>query len=716
MWEIASQVNEACGLLICLFAELLSLSGEMPAKPGNPGNESKGTCGSSSAPAQTEIAPALHVDAGHPWRPPFRLERVGKPMRIVVNPPAAYKAGEESFLIGYCEGRALSRERLTITDQSPIIREMSPSIDRVALIAGNGETWREIASMTLERDRLEADAEACPEIPANPIDLGAVFPPADWLLLTPGQRAQVRIAVFCTSIDAPDTRVIAWFDAQPQRRVEAPLRLNRGERSEVAMELPELSFRVPHDTLQVSIQDRDGTELWRKPINVMLVRQPPVWPRFGATETKLRYDSPISIRDPKTETLSTLPYEQGWAQQLQDIVVSLPNGSRFVFWRGSSYVPFWAGRRNTGLSYEWAETGPLPEGFVDSVEPLMDKELRYGRVCIVESTSARVHVRWTYQSCDFNYKVWGDAAQEDFYFYPDGFGSRVLTINSAPDADYEISEFIVLAPPEGYPFDLLPPNPIRSLALDGTTATVPIPFVTEKIPAGLAPPTVYRVQFGKEESETAVYFNPCDPFKVEELVTFRPFYDRGYMVTPAYWGSHWPLARGKTTGGAIDDRIHVSPSHNSLMSWARHRPEPVWSRCGPSLDTLGRSRQMLTQRWVWLIGVTAEPDAMLIARARSFAEPASLEVSGADIGIKSYISERRAYRLNVRANPVVITIKPNVRCVNPVFELMNAPKDLVRVELGDRRLRNDEYAWDGQTLWLGVDIDVPVQLLLEFRK
>ena len=43
----------------------------------------------------------------------------------------------------------------------------------------------------------------------------------------------------------------------------------------------------------------------------------------------------------------------------------------------------------------------------------MDKELRYGRVRIVESTPARVHVRWSYQSCDFQYKVWGDSAVED---------------------------------------------------------------------------------------------------------------------------------------------------------------------------------------------------------------------------------------------------------------------------------------------------------------
>ena len=51
----------------------------------------------------------------------------------------------------------------------------------------------------------------------------------------------------------------------------------------------------------------------------------------------------------------------------------------------------------------------------------MDKELRYGKVEIVEATSAQIHVRWTYQSTDFEYKVWGDQAVEDYYFYPDGF-------------------------------------------------------------------------------------------------------------------------------------------------------------------------------------------------------------------------------------------------------------------------------------------------------
>ena len=79
----------------------------------------------------------------------------------------------------------------------------------------------------------------------------------------------------------------------------------------------------------------------------------------------------------------------------------------------------------------------------------MDKELRYGRVEIVESTSARVHVRWSYQSTDFNYKVWGDEAVEDYYFYPDGFGTRVVSLKADPKNDYELSEFIILTPARG---------------------------------------------------------------------------------------------------------------------------------------------------------------------------------------------------------------------------------------------------------------------------
>ena len=367
----------------------------------------------------------------------------------------------------------------------------------------------------------------------------------------------------------------------------------------------------------------------------MLVSGPPSQPRFGATGEKLRYDAPISVRDPKTGAYSTMPYEGAWPAALEDVVVRLPNGARFVFWRGSSYIPFWAGRHNTGACYEWAEIISQPSGAVDCVEPLMDKELRYSRVAIVESTDARVHVRWTYQSTDLLYKVWGDAVVEDYYFYPDGYGTRVVNLKADPANNYELSEFIILTPPGAYPFAVLPDDPVDALFLDGRKHAFRFPNPT----AGAARPVdsgdvpaLYRLRLHKDEELAAVYFNPNET--KQPPVVFGPFFDKGEMVTPCYWGSHWPLARGNATGNAIDDRIGLTPCHNSVMSWAGTRPRPLRTGEVVTLDTLGRSRPMTVRTWAWLIGMSDESDARLVERAKSFATPPALELRGARRGIR----------------------------------------------------------------------------------
>ena len=275
----------------------------------------------------------------------------------------------------------------------------------------------------------EADAIAEHDKVINPVDLGCVFVPHNWLLLGPGQPANVHVAMFSREREQL-VHVAVWFASAADKQSRKDIQLSSNTRQEIAITLPAPATSADRDVLHVEITDGDGGKVWHKEITTMLVHTPPPWPKFGATETILRYDAPILIRDAKTGAFSTMPYEQGWDPKLKDVVVSLPNGSRFVFWRGSSYVPFWVSRYNTAMCYEWAETGPLPDGFVDAVEPLMDKELRYGRVEIIESTPSRVHVRWTYQSTDFQYKVWGDLATEDFYFYPDGFGTRVLNLKT----------------------------------------------------------------------------------------------------------------------------------------------------------------------------------------------------------------------------------------------------------------------------------------------
>ena len=659
-------------------------------------------------------AAQIRIEPGHPWRAPFGLQRMGCPVTVVVETAADPQPRPGYWLVAYLRGKEVARSALSVPNKPPYACRVSldgwPT--ELVLVARSADgTAKELARQKVEPVPFEAEAVARPDRVVNPVDLGAILVPADWLLLAGGQKGSLEVAAICRAGDLPGARVTAWFDSAPAAKASADMPLVQDRRSQVRLPLPPPPA-LDRDVLHVSLAPATGAELWHKRIPAMLVHRPPQWPEFGAARTRLRYDAPISVRS-EDGKFSSLPYADGWDKRLDDVVVALPNGSRFVFWRGSCYVPFWAGRHNTGLSYEWAETSPPADGYTDCVEPLMDKELRYGRVRIVESTPARVRVRWSYQSCDFKYKVWGDSAVEDFCFYRDGFGTRTLTLQSVPTGDYELSEFIVLTPQATYPLSVLPPNLVDILFVDGQKRELTFPFFPaeqgEKVQSRDVP-AIYRVRLHQDEPMAAVYFNPLDT-KLPPAI-FAPFSDKGQLVTPTYWGSHWPLARGKTTGWAIDDRVHFTPCHNSIMSWARSRPKPLRTAQVEALDTLGRSKPMLVQTWVWLIGMSSAGDDQLLQWARSFAKPPSLEVEGARLEADSYVPERRAIRLIVEQPTVSIRIKPAGPCVNPVFELLAAPRALARVELAGRVLDPKEYAWDGQTLWINATVarDTKLQL------
>ena len=113
--------------------------------------------------------------------------------------------------------------------------------------------------------------------------------------------------------------------------------------------------------------------------------------------------------------------------------------------------------------------------------------------------------------------------------------------------------------------------------------------------------------------------------------------------------------------------------------------------------------------------MTDASDQRLLEWAQSFRTPPSLELQGAKLDLDSYVAERRAVRLIVENSTPVITLKPSVRYINPVFELIGAPKNLASVALGNRPLKPTEYAWDGQTLWISANVDTTTALKLEFR-
>jgi len=662
----------------------------------------------------------IHLDAGHPWRPPFGLDRVGRPITAVVETGA--RPSPATYALGvFVKGKEVGRHPVQFPIKPPYSARVTLESDADELVLSSvpkpAEKPVELARQAVHLPEFEADAIARPDRVVNPVDLGTILVPSGWLLLGPGQSATLEIAAISRTRDLPRARLKSWFDAAPGRVAASPISLRSGVRTRLELKLPEAPPAGDRDVLSVVLDDGAGHELWRKALPVMLARDPPRRPRFGATYERLRYDAPISLREPGTGKFSSLRYEDAWKPELRDVVVWLPNGARYVFWRGSSYIPFWAGLHNTGACYEWAEVISQPQGAVDCVEPLMDKELRYGRVEIVESTSARVHVRWSYQSTDFDYKVWGDAAVEDYYFYPDGFGTRVVNLKADPKNDYELSEFIILTPQGAYPFAVLPENPVDALYLDGWKHEFRFPNPTAKETAGRrlvasCVPAVYRLRLNPKDPLAAVYFNPNET-KLPPVV-FAPFFDGGQMVTPCYWGSHWPLARGNSTGRTIDDRIQFTPCHNSVMSWAGTRPTPLRTADLVTLDTLGRPRRMSVRRWAWLIGMSDAPDRRLREWGRSFTTPPSLELDGARLDFEAYVPERRAIRLVAEEREVWIALVPRTPCVNPVFEWVGAPQGEVRVTLDGRPLDAAHLAWDGRTLWLDATIEKPAELRVTF--
>lgn len=679
-----------------------------------------------AAAGETAAPIKLTVEPGHPWTPPFGLDRVGRPLDAVVEAAAGVAPGEEYLVVGLRDGKETSRRPVRFVASGGaqkacfgrVILDDWPSQVSLLVKRSPQSAPVEIARAEVQPPLFEAEAIARPDVLVNPVDLGTVLVPHGWLLLARGRRAEIEVAALNRANDVVKARVAAWLESAPGEKTGAEMPLVGDKKASVRFELVPHAGVLKQDALVVAISDGTNKELWRKRIPVMLVADPPGVPRFGAIETKLRYDPPIPTAYPPYK----IDYEKGWDPALKDIVVFLPNGGRFVLWRGASYCPFWASRSNTGLCCEWAEINGAPHqtGRNDCVEPLMDKELRYGRVKIVESTPARVHVRWEYQSCDLDYRVWGEFASEDYYFYPDGIGTRVMTVTSRLGSPLENQEFIVLLPQSAYPLERLPDGPLVDLLwLDGKASfRFPCrPGIDRqddqwaKLKAiGASQCLLHRIRFAKDDPLAVIQYSPLG--SGHDLPGFGPLSDRGVEATPMYWGHHWPMSRGYPTGWAISPRIQETPSHSS--AYHSGSPKPLREETGPMKNALGETHPMSRKTFYWLIGATGDDDRQLRQWMQNSSSPPEVELTGARKDAEFSAPERRAMRLVVENRAVTIAIKPHGWCVNPVFELQDAPNELKRVTLDGSPLDPARYAWDGKTLWLDARFDRPTAIGVQF--
>ena len=195
--------------------------------------DANGTASASTAVDSPAEKPAgwIRLESGHPWRPPFGLERVGQPLVAVVmiladRPPPEY------VLVGYQQGKETSRSVLTLTGQSPHACRVAvdPWPTELVLLAksasegGIGGPIIEVARQAVKPVPFQADAVARPDHIIHPVDLGTILPPSDWLLLADGQKGSVDVAAISRSGDVPDAQATVWFESRRRRRRRRALR------------------------------------------------------------------------------------------------------------------------------------------------------------------------------------------------------------------------------------------------------------------------------------------------------------------------------------------------------------------------------------------------------------------------------------------------------------------------------------------------------------
>ena len=339
----------------------------------------------------------------------------------------------------------------------------------------------------LNPDGFDAAVELVPTERHNPLTAKTVFPKHGTLIAFPGDSFELRLAV----VNDGDQQSELQFRAtvhhvgtdRHQDMLQETLAIGPGKRRDFAWPLRMPEGFAPRATMHCEITDGQGAI--RFAADMLIVN--PTRRRLGPSSAQRPASSTTICRSrcaiQQPASFLRCRTAPAGLPHCKTSLCLCPEGGIFVFWRGSSYVPFSARRDGMGICYEWAEMlPPHPPGAVDCIEPLMDKELRYGRVRIIESTASRIHVQWQYQSCDLEYRIWGDEAIEDYYFYPDGFGTRVLTLRSTPDAEYELAELILLLPPDRYPLDAVPTPLVEALFLDGTNEKSAFPLTRQRSP------------------------------------------------------------------------------------------------------------------------------------------------------------------------------------------------------------------------------------------
>jgi hypothetical protein len=334
-----------------------------------------------------------------------------------------------------------------------------------------------------------------------------------------------------------------------------------------------------------------------------------------------------------------------------DVVVEFDaSPAKFIFWRGTGYIPMLANEKGYWYSNEFNETWGKSGG-QGCQEPMSDKESYTNHVRILENTPARVVLQWRYPLIDVRHVIanfndetgWGDWSDWYYTIYPDGVAVKTMHLWTNGQRNHEWQESMAILGPDQHPEQVLEIEPALLLAdLEGRVNAYN--WID-------GPPA--KIDYNNKKIHVVNYRADYDPYTVADIAGGDVYGGEvtDYAVFPSW--NHWPVAQMPSDGryASFPDRT----SHCSLT----HIKMPVYK------EALGDKP---FYEKLMLEGMSNKSPAALAPLARSWLYPAKIQdVSG--VTDAEYDQAQRAYVLTASGGKISFELaaSPKSPVVNPCF-------------------------------------------------
>ena len=322
-----------------------------------------------------------------------------------------------------------------------------------------------------------------------------------------------------------------------------------------------------------------------------------------------------------------------------DVIVEFDNNpSKFVFWKGVSYIPMMVNENNFWYSNEFNETWSTSGG-EGCQEPMSDKQCLYNHVRIIENTPARVVVHYRFPLVDVNkFKAnyveetgWYDVADWYYYIYPDGIASKVEHLWTSGERIHEWQESMAIFGPDQHPHDLIEREETFTIVrIDGEYESYdwnPLP------PDGIDGPAKANIHHINYKGE-------YDPVTIVEEIQWSNVYGgeiTDFAIFPTW--NHWPVSQMPSDG-----RYASYPDRTCHSSLSHIYP--------PDYDAQFGNRPYQTK--ILLEGMLNQAPLDLIPLAKSWIQPPLLSNVKGCTG--NYDKSQRAYIFETESDDISMTL------------------------------------------------------------